>query len=490
MSEKNIMLEKLHNVLDLKYPIAIILGGLPGSGKSTIANHLQDNGFFVLAKDNIRYELAKMDYGDKPESMLQEYLEGYYYAISFINNTTVSAYNKINTLSKEQILADIKVTTDKFYKNSLTKDSNACNKEHIIACIEKYVNMFYDGKAVKGIVFDATHFTVKQRRNELNLMKKNMPVYCVYIDVPAEVAYNGVQKRMNTVVGEYEGKKVYGRSVPKNIIESMEQKTVLPSVSEGFDKVFIFNPSIKIDSELKTKAVSLYNKHNLFEVIKQMEMNDRDIINKMFPSLYLCKNFNQENHHHMYTLDKHMIKAAELSNRQSMAYFFSALLHDVGKYDTKGFYANVLKDIDDLKANRKVKIEQDDGLVCICSNLYSNKIYNILSSNIKKDNEAHYYNHEKISALKGRRDMLRLGFTEQFANKVYNYILYHMYMPFNQVLSQKQIEVLASKFTYEEIMNLIDFRYCDEASAHQTVLSNEMEYLITNKKLINKFYNM
>lgn len=195
-----------------------MLGGLPGSGKSTIAEKFIQRSFLSICKDTIRYELAKRQYGDMPESLLDEYLQKYGKCCYPIIADMIESFFK-----KE-------ASTVKIDNSSMS----AIRKEHA----RDYVNSL-DYSNLNGIIFDATHFNYAQRKAPLEFLKGRLDTYCIYINKPIDECFKNVQKRAKTVMGHYQGKDVFGRFVPLEVLESMSKYTTLPKKSEGFKDVFI-----------------------------------------------------------------------------------------------------------------------------------------------------------------------------------------------------------------------------------------------------------
>ena len=87
-----------------------------------------------------------------------------------------------------------------------------------------------------------------------------------------------------------------------------------------------------------------------------------------------------------------------------------------------------------------------------------------LKTDIEVDENCHYYNHEFIGALLARREVKELGFDEEFANKVYNYILNHMNFPYNE-LSEKQANELIKKYSKDELIAMMKFKFADKSAS-------------------------
>ena len=200
--------------------IAIILGGLPGAGKSTIANAFVNKGFLYICKDVIRYELARRKYGDKPETLLDEYLMKFNRDVHPIIESMINSY-----FAKHLVISYI-------------DDSKMSVQNQLYA--KDYLHTI-DFSNCKGIIFDATYFNSKQRKTEIQRINKRIPIYSIYINKTVDECYRGVEKRAATVVDTYNGKDVYGRYVPREVIEQMKKFESLPKKEEGFEEVFIID---------------------------------------------------------------------------------------------------------------------------------------------------------------------------------------------------------------------------------------------------------
>ncbi|MFW6008354.1 MAG: hypothetical protein ACOCP8_03720, partial [archaeon] len=85
----------------------------------------------------------------------------------------------------------------------------------------------------------------------------------------------------------------------------------------------------------------------------------------------------------------------------------------------------------------------------------------LTTAHLKKDENAHYYEHHITGAIKARRDLITLGLDEKFSHKVYTYILHHMDLPFREG-SDKHFRKLVRKFDKETLYDLIKLRKADK----------------------------
>ena len=63
----------IDELLSTDFQKVVMLGGLPGLGKSTFRKDLTD--YFIICKDDIRLFFAQQEYGNLPEYLLQDRLE-------------------------------------------------------------------------------------------------------------------------------------------------------------------------------------------------------------------------------------------------------------------------------------------------------------------------------------------------------------------------------------------------------------------------------
>ena len=201
-----------------KKNIAVVLGGLPGSGKSFIANQFASHGFLIICKDTIRYEMAKKIYGNKPESLFDEELQKMgKYVHPILKDMVESFFAKTNIFSN----------IDEKIKN---KEHNAFAKEYVSSI---------DYNKYKSIVFDATHFNKPQRKAMIDNINGRMEIYCVYINKSLDESYEGVKRRVASIVEIYNNEEIHGRDVPSSVLEDMKKYESLPKKYEGFKEVYI-----------------------------------------------------------------------------------------------------------------------------------------------------------------------------------------------------------------------------------------------------------
>lgn len=416
-------MEKIKHLLNTDTQRFIILGGLQGGGKTTLAQEFIQAGYEIVSPDIERYELAKQEYGEeKRESQLQHVLE----------NFGMSAWKR---------------------------------------CETKVFDFLKEGKSV---VFDATLTTPKARRKIKAWSEKaKIDIKCVYIDVSKETAINRNDDRGRTIIEVKNDEPIFGRHVPDYVIEDKFTNQALPLQEEGFDEIIILSELIKdrsmyhIDSILKSLTDDV---RGTVEMLKQS-----DTLKDIFPHLDKCWGIEQNNHHHTQALEEHMIRAAEIivekykdevSYDELVLLVVTALNHDVGKKDTKEFYGIMLDEYEGLEKNEKVVVKgKNEFGVIIQRQLFKGFFQTIVPYYmIKFDENAHFYGHENVGATQTRRTLLELGLDEKFSNEVYALILHHMRLPY-QDASNKSLTKFIRTVGEGRVENLLRIRYADKKSS-------------------------
>ena len=90
----------------------------------------------------------------------------------------------------------------------------------------------------KGILLDACHFTVSQRKSILSQVNKRLPCYMIYFTGTVDCANRRIQKRASTKVASFNGQDIFGRTVPDSVINTMARLEKLPDKKEGFKEVY------------------------------------------------------------------------------------------------------------------------------------------------------------------------------------------------------------------------------------------------------------
>lgn len=440
------MLEKIQHLLNTDEQRFIILGGLPGSGKSTLSKEFEKVGYEVICPDTERLYFARKEHGwDKTENELQY----------------------------------------EMYKHDKTAWESAQNK---------VVDGLSKGKSV---IFDAVLSTKKARKQVLSWLNKfNGKTVSIFLDVPLELAKSQNEHRKESNKQIIDGEIVFGRYVPEHVIENKYKTIAFPSKEEGLDEIIILsrglNPITSIDFNLILS--------DLINGVTQtvMRLKYADMLKVIFPHLHACWDISQENKHHNRPLHDHMIQATEIIverykdevDDETLKLLTLVMLnHDVGKKDAKEFYGKVLEKIGDIEENEKVIIIRNEEL----GSIVKRQAYKgfcqafIPKHSIELDENAHFYDHANVGAIQVYRNMLELGLDESLSMEIYMLVLYHMDLPY-QLESNKSMTKFIRKVGKERVMNLMRIRYADKFSGNTAATFNEThsQMLVQLKQLLKE----
>ncbi|MNJ90313.1 Zeta toxin [compost metagenome] len=415
-----------YHLLNTDQQKIIALGGVPGSGKSTIAKEFEKVGYKVFCPDTYRGIISKT----KPNR----------------ENWTEAMHESDQAVSSE--------AWELAYK-----EANEALKSGF------------------SIVFDAMLQTQKVRRALFAQFDKNkLPYYSIFSAVEVETAKARNKQRASAG----------GRFVPEFVIDEKWKTQVFPQISEGFTETIVVHNDLLLDRVLDSTT----REELISSIIKNPRlaistMRENDTLKDFFPSLNACWGLKQDNVHHNRTLEEHMIKAAELIEDRSAVAVISTLLHDVGKSRTKEFFVKVIAENEyGFKLGEKLVAVKDNGVaVTVKSRSYQKMSESVLLMSldtIEKDMNAHYYDHDKVGAILARRDLISLGFDEKFADDVYAYIVYHMDLPYKPV-SKSSMQRLVKKVTPERMPILFAIRKADKLSGN-----TDADFLEDHKKMIEQ----
>lgn len=399
------MYTQINHLLNNNEQRIVLLGGLPGSGKSTLSKYFEEAGYVIICPDTFRGIVSK-------------------------------------TIPGREAWTDAQHEGDQSVSGEAWK----------MAYDESHKAL----RAGKSIVFDAMLHTAKARRGTKGeLVRHKLPFYAIYMDVTLETA-----KKRN----EERGAKG-GRQVPDFVLKSKWRQQAFPMVEEGFKEVHYISNDLVIKpmaEELKESILEALVK-NPRATIESMRVTG--VLKNVFPSLDECWGFAQDNKHHDFPLHEHMIGAAELIENRSPVAVVSALLHDVGKRKTKEYFAKVKEGHDRFKAGDKFTLLKRMELGASFEKIGWNGVTQAFFAydEVVIDENAHYYDHENVGAIEARRDLLAAGFSEEFANEVYGYILYHMELPYREA-SEGHLRKLIQKVGQHRIQTLLDIRKADKSS--------------------------
>ncbi|AEO93523.1 gp264 [Bacillus phage G] len=401
------MIKRIEHLLNTNTQKIIVMMGIPGSGKSTLAKEFEKNGFKIICPDTYRGIISKTKPGRE--------------------HWTDAMHEGDQRVSKE--------AWEMAFKEA---------KEAL--------------KEKKSIVFDAMSQTPKARRRLFSQLGTKVDYYGVYNVVELETAIDRNSKR--------------DRKVPDFIIEEKWREQSIPTLEEGFKEVIVFHNDLEINTNINEE----FRKKLIEDIVKDPRetvyiMKEERQLPVIFPSLAGCWDISQDNIHHTQKLQEHMIRAAELIEPRDAVSVVSALLHDVGKSKTKEFFVKVIAENEyGLKIGEKLVALRDTGMYGVIVKVksfqgnISDRTVLLPRSVIEKDMNAHFYEHENVGAIMAMRDLLRLGFDEEFVNKVYANILFHMDLPY-KIGSNKSMKKLVRKVGEHRIKDLLDLRRADKLSS-------------------------
>lgn len=208
--------------------------------------------------------------------------------------------SKLN-ISRNNII----LSSDEIRKEITGDENNQEKNEEVFKLMHKRIKE----NIKKGIVIvDATNITTNNRKAILNCVKKEKCLKIAYVmTTPIQLC-----KIFNS------GRE---RKVPEYVIDNMAKKFQVPFLEEGFDKIIF----------------SRYD-GNIFEKFRKIEDFEKFIEtgeDYLFKAMY---KFEQNNSHHLYTLDEHCLNVYKLIKEKypnDRAFLRAAILHDIGKLYTK-----------------------------------------------------------------------------------------------------------------------------------------------------------
>ncbi|MNC03770.1 multifunctional tRNA nucleotidyl transferase/2'3'-cyclic phosphodiesterase/2'nucleotidase/phosphatase [compost metagenome] len=399
------MYKKIQHLFDTNEQKIILMGGIPGSGKSTLSKQLSEAGYVIICPDTFRGIVSKSIPGRELWSEAQHESD---------QSTSAEAWKMAYREAK---------------------------------------NALKDGKS---IVFDAMLHTAKARRGTMGEFKGfKLPFYAIYLDVTLETA-----KQRNAERGANGG-----RCLPDFVLKSKWRQQVFPMIEEGFKEVHYISNDLVVDPMADFAIQETFE--DIIDNPKRaiFELHEADLLKQVFPSLYECFGIPQENSHHEFELHNHMITAAELIEDRSQVAVISTLLHDVGKRKTKEFFAKVIQENDHFKVGDKLTVLKRMDIGATFEKVTWNGVRTAFLPYecVEIDSNAHYYDHEKVGAIDARRDLLALGCSEEFANEVYGYILHHMEFPYREA-SDKHFKNIINKVGPQRMDLLLKIRKADKSS--------------------------
>jgi predicted kinase len=433
------MIAKIKHLLNLDTKRFVVIMGIQGSGKSTIVTEFEKVGYKVVCPDRIRIELAQKQYGeDKLEGELVGVLQNF--------------------------------------------------ESQVWALAQARVNSYL--KAGDSVIFDATNTTVKARKRLLSWGKQNhMPVIAIYVECPLEIALQRNETRGTTITGtDKDGNLVYGRSVPDFVIKNKWQTQILPTCQEGFTEVYILHVGLGETKNNDWAKEIFYNMMRSQDLLAHLSnLHEHGILKDLIPSFDACWGLDQENKYHNLPLHEHMIKAADYVKGENLALFVATLIHDIGKLPTKKKYGKTKFNSLQFKIGEKVEVLplEQEGFIKAYKLDYQGEVSELMTiKHVELDPNAHYYGHELVGSIMARRLVKELGFDDEFADLIYQYVLYHMDLPY-QTFSEKSMEKLINKVGKPIVRMMVKLKKADKSAS----ASNDINQYLENFQKIEDMLN-
>lgn len=168
---------------------------------------------------------------------------------------------------------------------------------------------------------------------------------------------------------------------------------------------------------IREELIKLVCGKNAYNVLQEFS----DVIGVFIPELLDCVNFLQYNHHHIYDVYTHSLKALECS-RPDPVIRMSLLLHDIGKP---------------------------------------------LTAHFDEKGERHFYGHPKKSAELAEKILMRLRFDNDTKNKIVTLVRFHdspVMVEQSVAPDRKRIKRIMSQIGEELIYDLIEIKKCDNSA--------------------------
>ena len=224
-------LNELISVIDSSEIKVLILGGIPGSGKSTLRNQLND--YFIICKDDIRVFFSQQEFN---EIITTDKLEKYNPLMKVIIPTLIECFFNYQLIQSLHI-TDMKLL-ELIIKTSSKSNLSKVPKKLLNSVYTYIMSRLNDIEGKKGICFDACHFMTSQRKEILKMINKRCKNYIIYLNTTIEQAKESNLKR-SQIIDNNDGK-----FVPDEVIDKMKELEKLPSLKEGFNKVFLLERKI------------------------------------------------------------------------------------------------------------------------------------------------------------------------------------------------------------------------------------------------------
>ena len=419
--------------------ICLIIGGLPSSGKTSLAKYFVENDFFYINKDKIKRE--------EPHTYLV----------------------KIDDLIKEH---DKVVIEGRFIYNK--------TREHFF----KYNPVF--------VFINCPLKVILQRNEQIEATERHFPDFQLrtlykYVELPI---YRNFQ---SYIINVYEPEAEYK---PNYLVPKVDVK--YDSISAKIrDVIRIQKHNIMEDyrSLYKVDYFRYKDARQQLEYIyriKRLEEMD-DWLKRHVKWQYILPifnntiDYNQNNINHKSTLHEHMYRAAFYSHEydSDLLTFLALLFHDIGKPQTLIDYGIVKDDTDVFNKGEKVEIKLgDNGLISASSIREKELRQELLTPNlIEKQPNSHYYNHPNVGAILLYQQLSLIGFNKQELDKIYRLVYNHMIISATYKMNKQTIDKFRKR--NKDILNeLYIVHKCD---AKATGVPLEVSYLDENwQSILNK----
>lgn len=162
-----------------------------------------------------------------------------------------------------------------------------------------------------------------------------------------------------------------------------------------------------------------------------------DELLKLIPEFKICSSLPQDNPHHIYNVDKHILTSVAYINEENIELRLVMLFHDLGK--------GVTKSID------------DDGI-------------------------GHFYKHAAKSKDMVEEILVRLGYCNEYIRRIQFYIERH-----DSTLTKKSIRKLYNKIGYKGVDSLLRIKEADAKSQNPKFLQEKLIKIKELKEYLKEY---
>lgn len=254
----------------------------------------------------------------------------------------------------------------------------------------------------QNVIYDSTNINRKRRIHLIkNELKANENIVYYMNSSMGSCIYNDSQRE---------------RKVGYEVIDKMYRSLQIPTILEGWDKVYFVNSDFQLEKQYK----ELLEIHIPTDLDYEMLFGELGKIIHEFDDIFEVP---QDSKYHSFSISRHIyyvykyIRESYRGNRQ-LEMLYAALFHDLGKGHCKSFY------------------------------------------NYKGEEKRHasFIGHEFVSAQLASEYLFKLGYEDDFVKYVVDLIQFHM-TPMN--MSEKQEQKLKSLLTNEQFEDLMFLHKAD-----------------------------